>query len=86
MRRYSLLITTLHFATRFSSPRYYSTLLTMASFSIPSRMNGVQIQHFGGPEVLQYKTDLPVPTPGAEEILVKNEFIGVNYVDVLVSL
>jgi NADPH2:quinone reductase len=49
-------------------------------------MNGVQIQHFGGPEVLQYKTDLPVPTPGAEEILVKNEFIGVNYVDVLVSL
>lgn len=49
-------------------------------------MNGVQIQHFGGPEVLRYKTDLPVPTPGSEEILVKNEFIGINYVDVLVTL
>ena len=49
-------------------------------------MNGVQLQHFGGPEVLQYKTDLPVPTPGSGEILVKNEFIGINYVDVFVAL
>lgn len=47
-------------------------------------MKGVQITSFGGPEVLQYKTDLPVPTPRGDEILVKNEFIGVNYVDVLV--
>ena len=49
-------------------------------------MNGVQMQHFGGPEVLQYKTDLAVPSPGSGEILVKNEFIGINYVDVSVSL
>ena len=47
-------------------------------------MKGVQATNFGGPEVLQYKTDLPVPTPRGGEILVKNEFIGVNYVDVLV--
>ncbi|KAL8768159.1 MAG: hypothetical protein Q9209_005550 [Squamulea sp. 1 TL-2023] len=45
-------------------------------------MKGVQATNFGGPEVLQYKTDLPVPTPRGGEILVKNEFIGVNYVDV----
>ena len=49
-------------------------------------MKGVQANNFGGPEVLQYKTDLPVPTPSGGEILVKNEFIGVNYVDVLVLL
>ncbi|KAL8794173.1 MAG: hypothetical protein Q9195_003241 [Heterodermia aff. obscurata] len=45
-------------------------------------MKGVQATNFGGPEVLQYKTDLPIPTPRGGEILVKNEFIGVNYVDV----
>ena len=58
----------------------------MTSVSVPNTMKGVQVTSFGGPEVLQYKTDLPVPTPRGGEILVKNEFIGVNYVDVLVLL
>ena len=58
----------------------------MTSVSVPKTMKGVQATNFGGPEVLQYKTDLPVPTPRGGEILVKNEFIGVNYVDVLVLL
>lgn len=49
-------------------------------------MKGVQVTNFGGPEVLQYKTDLLVPTLRGGEILVKNDFIGVNYVDVLVLL
>ncbi|KAF2259655.1 NAD(P)-binding protein [Lojkania enalia] len=54
----------------------------MASYLVPSIMNGVQIQRFGGPEVLQYKTDLPVPSPGYGELLVKNDYIGINYVDI----
>lgn len=49
-------------------------------------MKGVQMKNFGGPEVLQYKPDLPVPVPRGGEVLVKNDFIGVNYVDVFVAL
>jgi NADPH2:quinone reductase len=48
-------------------------------------MKGVQMQRSGGPEVLQYNTDLPVPVPGNGEILVKNDYIGINYVDMFVG-
>lgn len=58
----------------------------MASVSIPETMKSVQMKNIGGPEVLQYKTDLPVPIPLDGEILVKNDFIGINYVDVFVLL
>lgn len=44
-------------------------------------MKGVIIEKTGGTEVLQYKTDLPVPEAKEGQILVKNEFIGVNYID-----
>lgn len=44
------------------------------------------MKNIGGPEVLQYKTDLPVPVPRGGEILVKNDFIGINYVDVFVAI
>ena len=58
----------------------------MTSVSIPKTMKGVQMKNIGGPEVLQYKTDLPVPVPRSGEVLVKNDFIGINYVDVFVAL
>lgn len=44
-------------------------------------MKGVVINKTGGVDVLEYKTDLPVPTPKAGEVLVKNDFIGVNFID-----
>ncbi|KAL1625224.1 NADPH:quinone reductase [Neofusicoccum ribis] len=44
-------------------------------------MRGVIIEKNGGPEVLQYKTDLPVPEAKAGEVLVKNEYIGINFID-----
>ena len=44
-------------------------------------MKGILIEKTGGTEVLQYKTDLPVPSPKEGEILVKNTFIGINYID-----
>ncbi len=58
----------------------------MTSVFIPRTMNGVQMENFGRPEVLQYKTDLPVPAQREGEVLVKNDFIGINYVDVFVAL
>ena len=53
----------------------------MASHDIPKTMKGVLIEKTGGTEVLQYRTDLPVPTPGDNEVLVKNDYIGINYID-----
>ncbi|KAL1645163.1 NADPH:quinone reductase [Diplodia intermedia] len=44
-------------------------------------MKGVIIEKTGGTDVLQYKTDLPVPQPKAGEVLVKNDFIGINFID-----
>ncbi|KAK4696558.1 NADPH:quinone reductase, partial [Lecanoromycetidae sp. Uapishka_2] len=52
----------------------------MASSTLPKTMRGILIEKTGGTEVLQYKTDLPVPTPKEGEILVKNDFIGINYI------
>jgi len=44
-------------------------------------MKGVIIEKSGGTEVLQHKTDLPVPEPKEGQVLVKNELIGINYID-----
>jgi NADPH2:quinone reductase len=49
--------------------------------SIPKTMSGVLVEKTGGVEVLEYKTDLPVPTPKEGQVLVKNDFIGINYID-----
>ncbi|KAI4146461.1 MAG: hypothetical protein LQ341_002072 [Variospora aurantia] len=47
---------------------------------IPKMMKAVQIEKTGGIEVLQYK-DCPVPSPKDDEVLIKNEYLGVNYID-----
>jgi len=52
----------------------------MASQNLPSTMKAVQIQKTGGVDVLEY-VDVPVPEPKDDEVLVKNKFIGVNYID-----
>jgi NADPH2:quinone reductase len=49
-------------------------------------MEGVVINKTGGTDVLEYKTDLPVHTPKEGEVLTKNEFIGINYIDTCVGL
>lgn len=48
---------------------------------IPQTMKGVVIEKTGGVEVLEYKTDLTVPTPQDGQVLVKNSFAGVNFID-----
>ncbi|KAL9101990.1 MAG: hypothetical protein Q9163_002819 [Psora crenata] len=52
----------------------------MAS-SVCQTMKGVLIERTGGTEVLQYRTDLPVPSPKEGEVLVKNSHIGINFID-----
>lgn len=50
--------------------------------SIPKIQSGVIVEKTGGVDVLQYKNDLPVPTPAEGQVLVKNDFIGINFIDV----
>jgi NADPH2:quinone reductase len=49
--------------------------------SLPKTMKAVVIEKTGGTDVLQYKTDVEVPSLKDGEVLVKNEFIGINYID-----
>jgi NADPH2:quinone reductase len=43
-------------------------------------MRAIQIEEFGGPEVMQV-ADLPVPEPGDGEVLIKVDSAGVNWAD-----
>lgn len=52
-----------------------------SSATIPKIMKAVSMAKTGGVEVLDYKTDIPVPSPKEGEVLVKNDFIGINYID-----
>ena len=44
-------------------------------------MRAVQITEFGGPEVLQL-SEIPVPQPGDNDVLVKVDVAGINYSDI----
>ncbi len=41
----------------------------------------IRIHAYGGPEVMQWE-DVPTPEPGAAEVLVHHEAVGLNYIDV----
>ncbi len=43
-------------------------------------MKAIRVHHHGNPEVLQVE-EIPVPQPKSDEVLVKNQAIGVNFVD-----
>ncbi|HME80592.1 MAG TPA: quinone oxidoreductase [Candidatus Eremiobacteraceae bacterium] len=44
-------------------------------------MNAIVINAYGGPEALTHK-DMPIPTPGPDEALVRMTAIGVNFIDI----
>src|SRR4051812_16246773 len=44
-------------------------------------MKAIIVKQVGGPEAMEY-ADIPVPQPKADEVLVKVEAIGVNFIDV----
>lgn len=56
-----------------------SSVRTMAS--VPKTMKAVVIEQNGGSDVLKYKTDVPLPEVKDGQLLVKNDFIGINYID-----
>ena len=44
-------------------------------------MKAIQIQATGGPEVLQL-AELPIPEPGAGQVLMRVEAVGVNFIEI----
>jgi len=44
-------------------------------------MQAIRVHEPGGPEVLRYE-ELPTPTPGPDDVVVRLEASGVNYVDI----
>ncbi len=51
------------------------------SFQIPKKQKVVLFKKNGGPEVLEF-TDFPTPTISDSEVLIKNRYAGVNYIEV----
>ena len=50
--------------------------------TLPATMSGVQLVSHGGPEALIWRNDIPVPRPGAGEVLVRVLAAGVNMTDI----
>jgi NADPH:quinone reductase-like Zn-dependent oxidoreductase len=45
-------------------------------------MQAVTIEAYGGPEVLRYRTDAPMPVAGPGEVLVRVANAGINFMDI----
>jgi NADPH:quinone reductase len=52
-----------------------------AAESGPATMRAVQIDSYGGPDVLRWRTT-EIPAPASDEVLVRIAFSGVNFMDV----
>lgn len=50
--------------------------------AIPQSMTAVLLTRHGGPEVLAYREDVPVPVPGAGEVLIRVAAAGINNTDI----
>ena len=60
----------------------FKNKIKMTTLDLPKTMNAIVIEQPGGPEVMKYKTDVPLPLPaGKDEVLIKVDYVGVNYID-----
>lgn len=55
---------------------------SMRPKEIPNLMTGVQLTGHGGFEKLDYRHDIPVPRPGAGEVLIRVAAAGINNTDI----
>ncbi|MCC3305549.1 alcohol dehydrogenase catalytic domain-containing protein [Sneathiella sp. HT1-7] len=50
--------------------------------TLPTKMQGVVLTGHGGPEVLEWREDLPMPKPGPQDVLIRVSAAGVNNTDI----
>jgi NADPH:quinone reductase-like Zn-dependent oxidoreductase len=50
--------------------------------SIPKTMHGVYLTGHGGPEMLEYSKDIPVPSPAPDQVLIRVGAAGINNTDI----
>ena len=50
--------------------------------TLPEKMYGVLLHGHGGPEMLEWRDDLPVPLPGKNDVIVRVGAAGVNNTDI----
>ncbi|KAI5474910.1 hypothetical protein MNV49_002193 [Pseudohyphozyma bogoriensis] len=62
------------------SRQFTSPLLARTIMSIPATQKALQIHEQGGLDVLAIH-EIPVPKPGKGQVLYKNEYAGVNFID-----
>lgn len=58
-----------------------STPLCPLQTGLAKAMKAIRVHEFGGPEVLRYETNVPVPTPGPSDVLIKVKAVGINPVE-----
>ena len=51
-------------------------------YQLPKVMNGVVLTGHGGVDKLQFHTDIPLPTPGHNEVVIRVSAAGVNNTDI----
>ena len=54
---------------------------TMSTSSLPSNMRAIVVNKTGGPEVLEFQSSHPVPSLSSGQVLIRNKFAGINYID-----
>jgi NADPH:quinone reductase-like Zn-dependent oxidoreductase len=55
---------------------------SVCASTIPATMIGVILTGHGGPEKLEYRTDLPVPKPASDEVLIQVAAASINNTDI----
>lgn len=52
---------------------------------LPESMRALQIDAYGGPETVVQR-DIPIPTPGPDDVLIRLAYSGINFMDVYTRL
>ncbi|ODV63311.1 NADPH:quinone reductase [Ascoidea rubescens DSM 1968] len=55
--------------------------MSTSSFNIPKTNKVVLIRENGGPEVIRYEEDYPIPALNDDEILINNKYAGINFIE-----
>lgn len=65
----------------YKNPAVVDSVMAGEGDTLPCVMKAVRLHKFGGPDVLQLDTDVPLPACGAKEVLIKVHAVGVNPVE-----